>query len=159
MSDDLNSEVASSATTSENSELIIPSIESLEPTQSDKIDQQPVDAVINETCAITADIDEPIGSKEETNSLVMTVEPNISNEYLEISVGEKHNNEKLLDIGSEHKLDQIDTDANGCMYKPCHDKLARSVPNVENKTIESISEIEINVDQVDQIVDKNIGGN
>ncbi|CAI6363134.1 unnamed protein product [Macrosiphum euphorbiae] len=77
----------------------------------------------------------------------------MSNEDLEIKVEEKHTDEKLLVIDSKNKLDSIDAGVTECLDK---DEPAMSVPNVQNKIMESISKIEINIDQADQIVDQNI---
>ncbi|XP_029345723.1 uncharacterized protein LOC100569937 [Acyrthosiphon pisum] len=77
----------------------------------------------------------------------------MSNEDLEIKDEEKHTDERLLVIDGENKLDKIDTGVTECLD---NDESAMSVPNVENKIMESISKIEINIDQADQIVDQNI---
>lgn len=155
MADDLNTEAASSATTSENNELMNPFDEALEPIHSDKTDQEHVGDITPAKCAVIAvAINEPIvGSSEEVKSLIMTTEHDISNEGLEIKVDEKHTDKNNL--GSESKLDQIDTDVTECLDK---DESVMSIPNVENKMMESISKIEINIDQTDQIVDKDITG-
>jgi len=157
MADDLNADAASSATASENNELIIPFDESLELIHSDTTDKKHIEDVTPDDCAITTvDINEPIGTTSEViNSLIMTTEHDISNEDLEIKVDEKDTNEKVLVIDSENKLDQIDTGVTECLD---NDEPAMSVPNVENKIMESISKIEINIDQADQIVDQNITG-
>jgi len=153
MADNLNAEDATSASTLENNELI-PFVESLEPTHSDKTEK--VEDEVPENCTnITADIIEPIVSGQEINSLIFTTEHDISNDDLEIKVEEKHTDENLLNIDSENKLDQIDTNVTGCMD---NDESAISVPNIENKIMESISEIESNIDQADQIVEKDITG-
>jgi len=156
MADDLNAEAASAKAT-ENNQLIIPFDESLELIHRDTTDKEHMEDVTPDNCAIiTIDINEPIGSSSEViNSLIMTTEHDISNEDLEIKVDEKHTNEKLLVIASENKLDQIDTGVTKCLD---NDDPAMSVPNVENKIMESISKIEINIDQVDQIVDQDIKG-
>jgi len=150
MADNLNTEAASSATTTENNEIMIPFDESLETIHSVKTDQEHVDDVTSDNCAInTVDANEPIiGSSEEINSLIMTTEHDISNEDLKIKV-----DEKLLD--SENKLDQIDAGVTECMD---NDEPVMSIPNVENKIMESLSKIEINIDQADQIVVKDITG-
>jgi len=155
MADDFNTEAASSATTSENNELKIPFDEALEPIHSDKTDQEHVGDITPDKCAVIAvDINEPIvGSSEEVRSLIMTTEHDISNEGLEIKVDEKHTDENNL--GSENKLDQIDTDITECLD---NDEPVMSIPNFENKMMESISKIEINIDQTDQIVDKDTTG-
>ncbi|XP_001943720.2 zinc finger MYM-type protein 3 [Acyrthosiphon pisum] len=155
MADDLNAEAASSATASENNELIIPFDESLELIHSDTTDKEHMEDVTPDNCAIiSVDIIEPIGSSSEViNSSIMTTEHDISNEDLEIKVDEKNINEKLLVIDSENKLDQIDTGVTKCLD---NDEPAMSVPNVENKIMESISKIEINIDQADQIVEPDI---
>ncbi|XP_022182144.1 zinc finger MYM-type protein 3 [Myzus persicae] len=154
MADELNAEAASSAMTTKNNEPMIPFDESLEPIPEDKADQKHVEDVIPNNCEIvTADINEPIilGSSEEINSLIMTTEHEISNEDLGIKVEEKRTNEKVLD--SENKLDQIDTGVTECLD---NDEPVMPVLNVENKIMESISKIEIILDQADQIVDKDI---
>jgi len=156
MADELNVEAVSSATTSENNELIIPLDESVEPIHKDKTDQEHVEDVTPINCEIVAvDINEPIiiGSSEEITSLIMTPEHDINNEDLETKVEEKHTDEKPLD--SKNKLDQIDTGVTECLDA---DVPAMSVPNIENKIMESISNIEIIIDQADQIVEKVITG-
>lgn len=157
MADDLNAEAASSATASEKNELIIPFDESLKLIHSDTTDKERMEDVTPDKRAInTVDINEPIGSSSEViNSLIMTTEHDISNEDLERKVDEKHTNEKLLVIDSENKLDQIDTGVTECLD---NDEPAMSVPKVENKIMESISKIEINIDQADQTVDQDITG-
>ncbi|KAL4096614.1 hypothetical protein QTP88_021533 [Uroleucon formosanum] len=150
MADELKTEVASSATASENNELMIPFDESLELIHSDTTDQEHVEDITPDNCAIIAvDIDEPIGNSGVINSLIMTTE----HEDLEIKVEEKHTNEKLLVIDSENKLDKINTGVTECLD---NDDPDMSVPNVKNQIMESISKIEINIDQPDQIVDQDV---
>lgn len=152
MADELKTEVASSATASENNELMIPFDESLELIHSDTTDQEHVEDITPDNCAIIAvDIDEPIGNSGVINSLIMTTE----HEDLEIKVEEKHTNEKLLVIDSENKLDKINTGVTECLD---NDDPDMSVPNVKNQIMESISKIEINIDQPDQIVDQDVTG-
>lgn len=155
MADDLNTEVASSATTSENNELLIPFDEVLEPIHSDKTDQEHVGDITPDNCAVIAvNINKPIiGSSEEIKSVIMTTELDISNEDLEIKVDEKHSDENNLD--SENKLHQINTGVTECLD---NDEPIMSIPKVENKMMESISKSEINIVQTDLIVDKNITG-
>jgi len=155
MADELNAEAASSATTSENNELMIPFVESPELIHTDKTDQEHVENVTSNNCAIIAqDINEPIGSNEEINSLIMNTEHE-SNIDLEKNVEKIQSNEKLLSVDNQNKLNQINTDETECLK---NDKLAISLPNVENKIMESIDRIEINIDQADQIVVKGISG-
>lgn len=152
MADELKPEAASSATASENNELMTPFDESLELIHSDTTDQEHVEDVTPDNCAIIAvDINEPIGNSEVINSLIMTTK----HEDLEIKVEEKHTNEKLLVMDSEKKLDKIDTGVTECLD---NDDPAMSVPNVKNQIMESISKIEINIDQPDQIVDQDVIG-
>jgi len=155
MADELNAEAASSATTSKNNELMIPFVESLELIHTDKTDKEHVDNVTTNNCVIIAqDINEPIGSNEEINSLITNTEHE-SNIDLEKNVEEIHANKKLLSVDNQNKLDQINTDVTECLN---NDKLAISVPNVEDKIMESISGIEINTDQADQIIVQDISG-
>lgn len=155
MADELNAEAASSATTSENNELMIPFVESLELIHTDKTDQEHVENVTTNNCAIiTQDYNEPIGSNEDINSLIMNTEHE-SNIDLEKNVEEIHASEKVLSVDNQNKLDQINIDVTECLN---NDKLAISMPNIENKIMESISGIEINTDQADQIVVKDISG-
>lgn len=153
MADELNAEAASSATTSKNNELMIPFVESLELIHTDKTDKEHVENVTTNNCAIIAqDINEPIGSNEEINSLITNTEHE-SNIDLEKNVEEIHANKKLLSVDNQNKLDQINTDVTKCLN---NEKLAISVPNVENKMMESNSGIEINTDQADQILVQDI---
>ncbi|XP_026806828.1 zinc finger MYM-type protein 3 [Rhopalosiphum maidis] len=153
MADELNAESASSAKTSENNELMIPFVESLELIHTDKTDQKHVDETSDNCVIINQDINEPISSNEEINSLITNTEHDLSNKDLEKNVEEIHANEKLLDIDNQDKLDQINTGVTECLN---NDEPAMSVLNVENKIMESISGIEINIVQADQIVDKDI---
>jgi len=160
MADDLNAEAASVATVSENNGLMIPFDESLEPIHSNTTDQEHVEDVTPDNCAIiTVDIDESIVSSEVITankySLTMTTEHDIKNEDLEIKVEDKNTDEKLLDIDCENKPDQSDTGETECLD---NDEPAMSVPNIVSKSMESISKIEINIDQADQIVNKDIIG-
>uniref|UniRef100_A0A2S2RAR3 Zinc finger MYM-type protein 3 n=1 Tax=Sipha flava TaxID=143950 RepID=A0A2S2RAR3_9HEMI len=112
---------------------LIPCVESLESSHSDKTDPDHVEHIIPDVCINNSmDIIVPIESCVKSNCLILT-ENNVKiNEEVEVVNVENPTVDKLLDIVIENTLDQMGLDATGTM----HSTSVMSVPDVQNEIME-----------------------
>lgn len=137
MSENVN--VSDDATADES----VPCAESHESIQSDVTNN--VEDNINCKNILVADVGEPIKNCEENN---------VDDKEIEIKNVEKPTDDKIIDVNSAYKLEQMDKNVIGSI----HDALDVVVSDVQNKILDTNDVIEGIIDDTTQIVDKDIMG-
>lgn len=128
---------------------LVPCVESLESSHTDKTDHDYVEAITPNVCINSSmDIIVPIDSCTKSNCLILT-ENNVEiNDEAKVEDLGNSTVDKLLDIVIENTLDQMGLDSNDTM----HNTSVMSVPDVQNEIMEIHSVDEVTDHQVSNLI-------